>query len=168
MASTHRNSKSGDLNAVCSGAVAGLVATAPMTAVMVAIHRQLPTPQRQRRLPPEQITVSLAEKVAVDDSVSRAGEKLLTGVSHFGYGGVCGAAYGLYAERAKSNPLIAGPAFGLAVWAASYLGWLPALKIRRSATDEHAGINTMMIAAHLVWGASTAIVYQALKERRSE
>jgi hypothetical protein len=40
---------------VLTGAAAGLTATAPMTAVMTVLHRQLPARQR-RPLPPQQIT----------------------------------------------------------------------------------------------------------------
>lgn len=173
MVPARNNSDHSGRRAACLGSLAGLIATAPMTAVMAAIHRGLPAAQRKRRLPPEQITLALAEKAAVDDNLDRRGEKLLTGVGHFGYGAVCGAAYGLYADRTHSlhgrgpDPLIAGPTFGLVVWAASYLGWLPALDVRRSATKEHAGINTMMIAAHLVWGATTAVAYDGLCKRRS-
>lgn len=47
-----------------------------------------------------------------------------------------------------------GVAFGLAVWAGSYLGMLPALGIRlplrKSFRDDH----VQLVAAHLVWGAA--------------
>jgi putative membrane protein len=42
---------------------------------------------------------------------------------------------------------------GSLVWAGSYLGWLPALGLRQSATRDYPSRNIQMIAAHLVWGA---------------
>jgi uncharacterized membrane protein YagU involved in acid resistance len=160
-----RNPRNDGLGAACAGALAGLIATVPMTAAMVAIYRQLPRQQRNRQLPPEQITLALAKSVEIDDDLSRTGEKVLTGAGHFGYGAACGAVYGLYADRIQTASLKEGATFGLGVWAASYLGWLPAMGVRRSATKELAGTNIMMIAAHLVWGASTAIAYKALRQK---
>ena len=136
-----------------------------MTAAMVTIYRLLPRRQRNKQLPPEQVTLALAESVSIDKDLSRTGEKVLTGVGHFGYGAACGTVYGLYADRMQTTSLKDGAIFGLGVWAASYLGWLPAMGVRRSATDELAGTNVMMIAAHLVWGASTAIAYKALRQK---
>lgn len=101
----------------------------------------------------------------MDDHLNRTVEKVLTGLGHFGYGALCGAAYGPYAEQTKARPVVSGACFGLGVWAASYLGWLPVTGVRRSATRDLAGTNTMMIAAHLVWGASTAIAYETLRRK---
>jgi uncharacterized membrane protein YagU involved in acid resistance len=158
-----RISRNDGLGAACAGALAGLIATAPMTAVMVAIYRQLPRQQRNKQLPPEQITLAMAKSVDIDEDLSRTGEKVLIGAGHFGYGAACGAVYGLYADRIQAASLKEGATFGLGVWAASYLGWLPAMGVRRSATEELAGTNLMMIASHLVWGVSTAIAYKSLR-----
>jgi uncharacterized membrane protein YagU involved in acid resistance len=56
-----------------------------------------------------------------------------------------------------------GALFGVGVWAASYLGWLPAAGILRPATREPAGRNAMMIASHAVWGASLAVISERLR-----
>ncbi|HAE50229.1 MAG: hypothetical protein CMO30_07955 [Tistrella sp.] len=42
------------------------------------------------------------------------------------------------------------------MWAASYLGWIPAARILKPATRHPWRRNLLMIAAHLVWGASLA------------
>ena len=44
--------------------------------------------------------------------------------------------------------------YGLAVWAGSYLGLLPALGIMSPATDHPLRRTALMIAAHLVWGSA--------------
>jgi len=150
------------IQSACDGALAGLIATFPMTAVMKAIHLQLPRWLRGR-LPPEQITVAMAEKVEVADELDRDEQKLLTLASHFGYGTMSGAAFGMLGERVREAPIISGAGFGLAVWAASYLGWLPAAGVRRSATEEPAGTNAMMIASHLVWGVSMSLTYNYMR-----
>jgi uncharacterized membrane protein YagU involved in acid resistance len=55
--------------------------------------------------------------------------------------------------------------FGLVVWASSYLGWLPALHVLPSASHVNVGRNFMVIASHLVWGASLQVVCSALRRR---
>src|SRR5688500_18198451 len=135
------------IQSALNGGIAGLIATAPMTIAMTAIRRQLPFGERARRLPPEQVTMSIADKLDIDDDLDRREQKLLTLAGHFGYGTMSGAAYGVFANRTKLPQLLSGAGFGLAVWAVSYLGWLPVAGVRRSAAKEPAGTNLMMIAS---------------------
>jgi uncharacterized membrane protein YagU involved in acid resistance len=134
------------------GAAAGTAATVPMTAAMTLLQRELPSARRQP-LPPRQITVRVAREVGLAKYLGPAERTAATAVAHFGYGAAAGALYGAIAPALPGPPLGKGIAFGLAVWAGSYLGWLPAAGILRPATHEPAGRNTMMIAAHVVWGA---------------
>lgn len=147
-----------------AGAVAGALATGPMTVTMTALRRRLPDARRQA-IPPRQITRSIAAKTGVARALDAEQESAATYGAHLGYGASVGAVYPAFAARVPAPPLVAGPLFGLAVWAGSYLGWLPAAGILRSAAREPAGRNAMMIAAHLVFGAATALVYEATRER---
>jgi hypothetical protein len=137
-----------------TGALAGLAATAPMTLVMDGLYRALPANEKRGPLPPREITMTAADAVGVEDELPEEGKKALVGVAHFAYGAGAGAAFGLAAPLLPLGPVASGVAYGLAVWAGSYLGWLPALRVLPSATDEPAGKNAVMIAAHVVWGAA--------------
>ena len=152
-------------NSLLFGALAGLVATVPMTVAMQLVRRQLPFLQRQRRLPPEQITLAMADTVDLKDKLNDAEKSALVAVGHFGYGAASGAVYGGLVNRGDSSPVLSGAGFGLALWGVSYLGWLPALGIRRSAAEEPSGINVMMIGSHLVWGVATGMAYRALNQK---
>jgi uncharacterized membrane protein YagU involved in acid resistance len=77
----------------------------------------------------------------------------LTSAGHYSYGGAMGAIYGTVV-RGRYRSCWTGAAFGFAVWAGSYLGWLPAAGLHDGATEEHGERNALMIAAHLVWGAT--------------
>jgi uncharacterized membrane protein YagU involved in acid resistance len=146
------------------GALAGCVATVPMTLAMEAMHRQLPEKERYP-LPPREIAMNLAEEAQVKEYLDE-GERLgLTLAAHFGMGTAAGVAYGLLGRRLPLPAPLAGAAFGLAVWAGNYLGLLPALGILRPATDHPPRRTGLMIAAHLVWGASTAVVHEAIRPR---
>lgn len=147
---------------VALGAASGVLATLPMTAFMTRAHAQLP-PAQQEPLPPSKITQRLEEVAHVDDKVDSPEHLALTMVNHFGYGGACGAIFGALLERPTTAK---GVAFGLAVWAGSYLGWLPALGLHRSAKHEPAPRNALMIAAHVVFGAALGMSLAALARRR--
>jgi hypothetical protein len=74
----------------------------------------------------------------------------------------------LYGPLSRAIPLpapLAGPAFGLAVWAANYLGVLPALGLLRPATEHPPRRNALMIAAHLVWGLATGLLVETFRDR---
>jgi hypothetical protein len=122
------------------GALAGLAATMAMTAVMRRGHKYLPIAE-QYPLPPREI-VDRTMNVKQEEATRSA-----TMLSHFGFGALAGLLYAL-------PPLnrVGGPSYGLGVWAASYLGWLPAFRILAPATDHPAQRNLLMLAAHVVWG----------------
>ena len=148
------------------GALAGLAATAPMTLVMKLMHEQLPREEKYP-LPPRQVTEAVAEKAGVNQHLDEEEREKATWVSHFAYGTACGALYGaLSGETLDGHPLAAGAGFGLAVWAVSYLGWLPAAGIISPATEHPPRRNALMIAAHLVWGATAAAALAALESER--
>jgi uncharacterized membrane protein YagU involved in acid resistance len=145
-----------------AGATAGALATFPMSALMLIWHRRLPRTKRDP-LPPAQIVNQLTEALGILHQTRPADRLAATVVAHFGYGSAMGALYGLTAApQSSAAALPTGIAFGLGVWAGSYLGLLPASGLYRSATQEPAERNKMMIAAHLVWGASLGLIAHGL------
>lgn len=149
---------------VCAGGAAGFAACGPMTVLMEAAGRLLP-PEEQEPLPPRQITERAAEKADVADDMTEEQRAVAATVNHFGYGTSSGAAYAAVAEHIPLPPAARGVAFALGLWAASYLGWLPAAGLYRPATRDSAGRNALMITAHVVWGAVLGVVEEELSGR---
>jgi uncharacterized membrane protein YagU involved in acid resistance len=147
-----------------NGALAGFVATVPMSAAMLTMHRLLPE-HEQYPLPPHQITAELAEKADMEEHLDEPEHKLATTISHFAYGAASGALYASIAHRLPLSPAVGGALFGLAIWTGSYLGWLPAAEILRPATEHPARRNALMIVAHIVWGSVTGLVVAQLEHR---
>jgi putative membrane protein len=145
------------------GAAAGLAATVPMTAVMEALHRGLPARQRHP-LPPRKITMRLAKKAGVRHRLDEPERLATTLAAHFGYGSAVGVLLAAVAPRGAAKAAATGAGFGLVVWAVSYLGLMPLFDLHKPATREPAGRNLLMIAAHLVWGATAGAVLDALRE----
>lgn len=131
-----------------------------MSAAMLALSRGLPTID-PRSLPPRQVTYEAAESVHARFLVDDETGDVLTTAAHFGYGATMGALFGALFGRQPARPVAQGIGFGLAVWAGSYCGWLPAIDSRAAAQHQGLRRNALMIAAHVVWGASLGAFYQS-------
>ena len=131
-----------------------------MTAAMRALHRHLP-PHARYPLPPREIMEGMLPEHALEET----GRQELTLAAHFGYGAATGA---LYALIRPSQGALAGALFGVLVWAGSYLGWIPGTAILQPATRHPWRRNRLMIAAHLVWGATTALSLRELERADAE
>lgn len=134
-------------------ALAGFVATGPMTVFMLTTQHFLPKGQRYD-LPPEIITKELAHRTHVRHHMGKGQILAATLVSHFGYGTAMGALYSPFADKETLPAAAKGIAFGLVIWAASYLGLLPLTGMSESGQREPGRRNLMMVAAHVIWGAT--------------
>ena len=135
------------------GLAAGFAATVPMTIVMVGLWRRLPRRERYA-LPPQEIITSLADKANLAVPITSGQHLAATGLSHFGFGAVTGAVYALVEAKVNAPPIVKGMAFAVMVWGTSYLFVWPTLHVLTPATQHPARRNALMLAAHLVWGAT--------------
>jgi hypothetical protein len=133
------------------GAIGGLIATVPMTLVMLVIRRFLPWPERYR-LEPRIVTEKTTRRLGLGQRLRKPQRQALAGVAQFAFGAAAGAVFGPLAARLPLHPAIGGLLYGLAVWAGSYAGWIPALGIMRPPDARPEGRNWMMVIAHVVWG----------------
>ncbi|MBV9691212.1 MAG: hypothetical protein JO202_16050 [Ktedonobacteraceae bacterium] len=142
------------------GALAGLIATGPMTLFMLATQRLLPK-GHQYALPPEIITGELAQRMNVRPNLNKPQLLGATLVSHFGYGAGMGILYSPLSKLPLPSAL-KGVLFGVMVWAASYLVLLPMLGMSETGHREPSLRNFMMIGAHVVWGSVMGVVADML------
>jgi len=143
------------------GAIAGFVSTVPMTIFMLSTQRFLPKGQRYD-LPPEIITKDITERVHIRQHMNKAQILATTTASHFGYGATVGLLYAILAKRLPFHSAFKGIVFSLLVWAASYQVLLPVVGLKETAQGETTHRNLLMIAAHIIWGASTGIIADLL------
>ena len=137
------------------GAVAGFVGTMAMTSAMRRAHARLPAKERYPLTPREIVDAALDPP----DEAARD----LTLAAHFVYGAGCGA---LLAAANPRPSKTAGAATGVAVWLASYMGWIPALNLLKPATRHPFRRNALMISVHVVWGTATAAAMRELADAR--
>jgi hypothetical protein len=129
------------------GATGGAIATVAMSAIMIAgEHTGLIGEQ-----PPTTITRFALGAAGVDrPSVAASVTAPLT---HLAFGALGGAVFGLFRRLVPSVPGgLLGVGFGLAIWAVSYKGWIPALGILPPPEDDRPGRPVVMIVAHVVYG----------------
>ena len=135
------------------GALAGFVATGPMSLTML-IGWLFLSGREKYHLPPRLITEEITERVGLEKHLNETQLIAATIASHFGYGAAFGSFYALFEQRLPLPASLKGIFAGLAIWAGSYLGWLPAADILPPATRHPWRRNLMMILAHVVWGVT--------------
>jgi hypothetical protein len=140
------------------GAAAGAAATVPMSAVMLGAGRL----GLMGEQPPEAIT---KEAVADATGVEPGGatSDALASLAHIGFGVGAGAVYAALPKPGPAPATVSGMAFGVAVWAASYAGWVPKFGALPHAEHDRNDRVTVMVGAHLLFGA----VLGALEQRWS-
>jgi hypothetical protein len=149
-----------------AGAVAGLLASLPMSFSMNLMHRMLPEAEKYP-LPPREITLAASERVGLGKLVREDPLKTVaTGAGHFAYGSLGGAAYAQLSKQLPFPTVIKGLIFALAYWAVGYLGWIPAAGLLSPATRHPPKRTALTITAHLVYGCLTAILFNALTKNK--
>ncbi|WP_084963525.1 DUF6789 family protein [Thermoactinospora rubra] len=132
------------------GAAAGSMATTAMSTVMLAGDRL----GLMKDQPPRRI---------VRRVWGRTGEKPLAAAAHLGFGSAGGALLSAV-TRGRGVPAPVGAAYGLAIWLASYQGWVPAIGAMPPAHRDRPGRQAVMIAAHIVYGI---VLARSLRRDRS-
>ncbi|MEA3003849.1 MAG: hypothetical protein QOH81_2637 [Sphingomonadales bacterium] len=131
-----------------------------MTAAMRRLHRRLP-PRERYPLTPREIVDSTAKQAGIPLPSEAARD--VTAAAHFAYGAVTGAMLAALNPDPKKKT---GAAYGVAIWLASYMGWIPAVGILKPATRHPPRRNLLMIGVHLIWGAATAAAIRELRLAR--
>jgi len=161
------------LGAVSRGLIAGAVGTVAMDALWFVRYRrgggdsdfaeweftsglcswdQAPAPAQvgkrlveglfQRELPPQRAA-------------------LVNNITHWAYGMIGGAQYGLVAGSLRRQRILFGLPFGASVWAAGY-AILPAAKLYKPIWEYDAKTLAKDLSAHLVYGLGTASALEVL------
>ena len=99
--------------------------------------------------------------VATRDKIPEPAEKAAARMLHMGYGMTSGAIYGLLGPR-RGNAAVNGALLGLGVWAAGYLGWLPATDLMPPITQQSARQVAVPIFTHIVFGVAVATAFDGL------
>jgi hypothetical protein len=159
------------MKTIAKGLAAGLIGTVCMTALQeVSVRRKRRAMGATNEVRAEQLDDPWQHAPAPAQLLKRAVEKatgvepdpvaipFFTNVMHWGYGAVLGVAYALAARRLRLKPAVAGPAFGLGVWAQSYATLVP-LGLYEWPWHYSGKTIAKDLSYHLVYGTGTAVGY---------
>ncbi len=138
------------------GAVAGVVGTVAMSALMLAAGRV----GLLGRQPPQAIA-ERAVQVGTGERVPAPVGRALGVLTHLAFGGGAGVGYALLPRRLP--PPVRGCSWALAIYTAAYQGWVPALGALPPAEKDRRDRVAVMVLAHLVYGTVLAKTEQALR-----
>ena len=145
------------------GAAGGLAGTLAHSAVMLGARQA----GLGGKLPPKAITDEMLASLGVDpDENTRIALAVAT---HVGFGLATGALFGLAAPRmSRVKSMLAGAGYGLAVWFASYEGWVPELGALPRAHRDRWDRQALMIGAHVAFGLALGAVAARPPEHGSD
>jgi uncharacterized membrane protein YagU involved in acid resistance len=155
------------MNSLIRSGLAGFLATAPMTLVIFGGRALglLRTP------PPVQITANVQRRLTNDEDapedISESAFQASWLLSHFGYGVGCGVLYSLLGALLPRPLALRGVAYGLAVWAVSYINLMPNLRLYPPVREDRLSRTAVMIAAHVVYGVALSGLERQLGQRES-
>ena len=140
------------MNRVLRGAAAGMVATLPMTLLILAARGLglLRTP------PPAEMADNLARRANMSEARQSPLFDAAWLAGHLGIGAACGAAYALARPILPTSRPVSGLAYGGTVWGLGYLGLMPALGLYPWPDEDSRSRIAVMIAAHAVYGLALA------------
>jgi len=147
------------MQTLARGALSGLAATVPMTAVIVAGRATglMGTP------PPVEIMENAAEQAGEDPDRQSPEFQAAWLAAHIGYGAACGVVFSAIRPVLPRSDLAAGLMFGMAVWGVSYIGLMPSLNLYPSPEADSNQRQVVMVAAHAVFGAALASIDSYLR-----
>jgi hypothetical protein len=140
---------------LAGGAASGAAATVAMTGWMLATAPRDPGFE----LPPHRIVRRAAQRLGIP--VRPADPKLIpaTTVAHFAFGSAGGAGYALLRRRPS---LPSALAYATGIWASSYAGWAPALRLIPPPQRDDRHRQVLTFTAHLVYGAALGLATRRL------
>lgn len=153
------------------GLAAGLAATVPMTIAFKYLNRKVPREERLP-IPPKEVGEAIVEKTGLSNPLrERKKRRAAIWSAHYAFGAAGGSLFPVFARRLRGRWQMpyaaAGAIFGLAVWAGSYLGWLPIARILPPETQRPKSRRAVNIGAHLVWGTTLGALFHALARKRA-
>jgi hypothetical protein len=137
---------------LAEGALAGAVATIPMSLVMAAGRGA----GLLRQPPPRQIMKRAERKTGTRHDLDHPAFQTSWVAAHVGYGAGAGAIYALLNRLLPIGTIPRGLIFGGLVWAVSYLGLMPSLGLYPWPHEDRKSRVAVMILAHAIYGLATA------------
>jgi hypothetical protein len=142
------------------GAAAGVAATFVMQGMLEGGGKLIPDGVPPIKSDPGQFMIDKAKAVIpIPPKIEPLAAKSL----HLGYGITAGVLWALLPHSRWKT--LEGALLGLGVWAAGYLGWLPATKLMPPITQQTAKQIAVPVVEHAIFGVAVAKAFEAMEPR---
>lgn len=152
------------LQRLALGAAAGAGATFVMQGLMMTSAKFLPDSRPPTKQDPGEFMIGKAKTLLPEptrDAIPEKIEALAANALRLGYGMTSGVLYAAIRPRG-GDVLIDGVLLGLGVWAAGYLGWLPAADLMPPITEHEPKQVAVPLVQHAMFGIAVVGAYDAL------
>jgi putative membrane protein len=149
------------------GAAAGFAGTLALQGLRTGSQKWLPATMMAMRKDPGEFMVEQAKSALPTATRAQLPALAETAAARFlavGYGLTAGVLYAAL-RPGGGSPIVDGIALGLVVWAAGYLGWLPALKLAPPVTEQPIAASAGTALRHALFGVVTVAAYRRLRSR---
>jgi hypothetical protein len=146
------------------GAAAGLLGTFVIQGLLTLNKKFVPSAMPPMRRDPGEFVVHQSERALptrMMQAIPESAEKTAAASAGLAYGAMFGAAYGTFRGR-TGNTLAEGALLGLGVWAAGYLGWLPATGLTPPPWKQKPQQVAASVTEHVLYGVATATAYDVM------
>ena len=152
-------------DAAIRGALGGVAGGLAMYGMKQKVApKVIPEDMRREGFAPRKAVEWAEEQAGHPNALTDAEEEKAAMAAHLAYSAGFGALYGLVRRKADGVPTpLAGALFGLAVWGVNFEGLMPALGMMKATTDMPMQKWPPDIMGHVIYGAATAVVYEALE-----
>jgi uncharacterized membrane protein YagU involved in acid resistance len=147
---------------VIHGALAGVIGAACMTPVRLGARRA----GLVDKMTPQVMEESLAARLGVGHGASGEAHHVADQLLHLGFGATLGLVYGLALPRRRQGSLGRGALFGVLAWGLGAGVVVPALRAARPPWKSGLVENAVNVAAHVLFGVTTALVMEELSTQR--
>jgi uncharacterized membrane protein YagU involved in acid resistance len=149
--------------AIVGGVAGGTVGAALMLPLFEGAKRAGLVPETPPKRVVDRAAETAAEATEAGGPVEEGERTAAAAGSHLLYGAAAGALYGLIQDELRLPAALAGPVYGLVVWAAGYLGWMPASGVLPQPWRQQAGEALVPVVAHVVYGATLGAVERVIR-----
>jgi Protein of unknown function (DUF1440) len=144
------------------GALAGVIGAACMTPLRLGARRL----GLVDKMTPQAIEESLAARMRLGHGARPEAHHTADQLLHLGFGATLGVLYAVPTGRSRQHTVARGLVFGALAWALGAGVVVPLLRAARPPWKARATENLVNVAAHLLYGVTTALVVEELSSQR--
>lgn len=151
------------ISSVVHGALGGATGAACMTPLRLAARRL----GIVEEMTPQAVEESLAARLGLGRGARPELHHTADQLLHLAFGAALGTAYALATERSRRSSVGRGVVFGALAWVVGAGAVMPLLRAARPPWTARAGENLVNLAAHLLFGITTALTVEEQSIQRA-